>query len=97
MLATLWAGVCKPKEVWQRGFTDYRIVDGSDFESHRKYIDENPVARRHNAGLKPGSSTAASTDDGNTVEARRFSATSAVNEDSRALAPAALRPLGLAT
>jgi putative transposase len=32
-------------EVWQRGFTDHRIRDGSDYEIHRAYIHENPVQR----------------------------------------------------
>ena len=32
-------------EVWQRGFTDHRIRDGHDFETHRKYIHENPVKK----------------------------------------------------
>jgi REP-associated tyrosine transposase len=36
----------KHKEVWQRGFTDHRIRDGADFESHRAYTHENPVVRR---------------------------------------------------
>jgi putative transposase len=30
-------------EIWQRGFSDVRIVDESSFESHRAYIDNNPV------------------------------------------------------
>lgn len=33
-------------EVWQRGFTDHRIRDHKDFEGHRDYIHDNPVARR---------------------------------------------------
>jgi REP-associated tyrosine transposase len=36
----------KRKEVWQRGFTDHRIRDRADFERHRGYIHDNPVARR---------------------------------------------------
>jgi REP-associated tyrosine transposase len=36
----------KRKEVWQRGFTDHRIRDRADFERHREYIHDNPVARR---------------------------------------------------
>ena len=36
----------KHKEVWQRGFTDHRIRDHEDFEQHRQYIHNNPVARR---------------------------------------------------
>jgi len=35
----------KHKEVWQRGFTDHRIRNAVDFENHRAYIHENPVAR----------------------------------------------------
>jgi len=30
-------------EIWQRGFSDVRIVDESSFQSHRSYIDNNPV------------------------------------------------------
>jgi len=30
-------------EIWQRGFSDVRIVDKSSFQSHRSYIDNNPV------------------------------------------------------
>jgi len=36
----------KHKEIWQRGFTDHRIRDDRDFEKHRQYIHNNPVARR---------------------------------------------------
>ena len=36
----------KQKEVWQRGFTDHRIRDRADFEKHRGYIHDNPVAHR---------------------------------------------------
>jgi putative transposase len=32
-------------EVWQRGFTDHRIRDTADFDSHRVYIHENPGRR----------------------------------------------------
>jgi putative transposase len=32
--------------VWQRGFTDYRIRDDSDFEMRREYIHQNPVRAR---------------------------------------------------
>jgi putative transposase len=32
-------------EIWQRGFTDHRIRDNSDFEIHRGYIHENPIKR----------------------------------------------------
>jgi putative transposase len=30
-------------EVWQRGFSDVRIVDERSFEEHRAYIANNPV------------------------------------------------------
>ena len=30
-------------EVWQRGFSDVRIVDQSSFQQHREYIENNPV------------------------------------------------------
>jgi putative transposase len=30
-------------EVWQRGFSDVRIVDEGSFDEHRIYIDQNPV------------------------------------------------------
>ena len=32
-----------PGDVWQRGFSDVRIVDESGFQNHRAYIDNNPV------------------------------------------------------
>jgi len=32
-----------PGEVWQRGFSDVRIVDEQSFQQHRGYIEENPV------------------------------------------------------
>jgi putative transposase len=32
--------------VWQRGFTDHRIRDDSDFEIRREYIHQNPVRAR---------------------------------------------------
>ncbi len=35
--------------VWHAGFTEHQIRDQRDFESHAKYIDENPVK----AGLSP--------------------------------------------
>ncbi len=34
-------------EIWQRGFSDVRIVDEHSFEEHRAHIENNPV----NAGL----------------------------------------------
>jgi putative transposase len=30
-------------EVWQRGFSDVRIVDDGSYDEHRIYIDQNPV------------------------------------------------------
>lgn len=29
--------------VWQRGYTDHRIRDGQDYETHLRYIEANPV------------------------------------------------------
>ena len=33
-------------EIWQRGFTDHRIRDASDYATHWVYIHQNPVVRR---------------------------------------------------
>jgi putative transposase len=30
-------------EIWQRGFSDVRIIDEQSFEEHRAYIENNPV------------------------------------------------------
>jgi putative transposase len=30
-------------EVWQRGFSDYRVDDSRSFDNHRPYIALNPV------------------------------------------------------
>src|SRR6267142_3714162 len=30
-------------EIWQRGFSEVRIMDRSSFLKHRRYIDNNPV------------------------------------------------------
>jgi putative transposase len=30
-------------EIWQRGFSDVRIVDEPSFQKHREYIENNPV------------------------------------------------------
>jgi putative transposase len=30
-------------EIWQRGFSDVRIIDEQSFRQHRDYIDNNPV------------------------------------------------------
>ncbi len=32
--------------IWQRGFTDHRIRNRADFETHRSYIHQNPVRAR---------------------------------------------------
>lgn len=36
-------------EVWQKGFSDYRIRDTSDYRIHQFYIQQNPV-RKHLCG-----------------------------------------------
>src|SRR5690348_14084708 len=33
-------------EVWQKGFSDHRVRDGSDYRQHIIYIRQNPV-RKH--------------------------------------------------
>jgi putative transposase len=33
-------------DVWQRGYTDHRVLSRGDFEDHRTYIHENPVRAR---------------------------------------------------
>ncbi|MGB9123637.1 MAG: transposase [Candidatus Angelobacter sp.] len=30
-------------EIWQRGFSEVRIIDRTSFLAHKEYIDENPV------------------------------------------------------
>ncbi len=30
-------------EIWQRGYSDVRIVDEQSFQRHREYIENNPV------------------------------------------------------
>ncbi|HEY1646444.1 MAG TPA: hypothetical protein VGF96_00565 [Terracidiphilus sp.] len=30
-------------EVWQRGFSDVRVIDEESFKTHLDYIDSNPV------------------------------------------------------
>jgi len=30
-------------EIWQRGYSDVRVVDERSFEQHREYIGNNPV------------------------------------------------------
>jgi len=30
-------------EIWQRGYSDVRVVDEQSFEEHRAYIENNPV------------------------------------------------------
>jgi len=32
-------------EVWQKGFSDHRIRDASDYQLHRVYIHQNPVRK----------------------------------------------------
>src|SRR5437588_3724789 len=32
-------------EIWQRGFSDHRIRDAQDYQRHREYIHQNPVAK----------------------------------------------------
>jgi putative transposase len=31
------------REIWQRGFSEVRIVDRKSYLAHREYIDDNPV------------------------------------------------------
>ena len=31
--------------VWQRGFSDHRIRDSEDFQSHVRYLEQNPVKK----------------------------------------------------
>ena len=33
-------------EVWQKGFSDHRIRDASDYRIHRIYVQQNPVRER---------------------------------------------------
>ena len=37
---------CVGMEIWQRGFSDHRIRDLQDFETHVGYIYRNPVGRK---------------------------------------------------
>ena len=32
--------------IWQRGFSDHRIRDLQDYQSHIRYLEQNPVKRR---------------------------------------------------
>ncbi len=32
-------------EIWQRGFSDVRVLDEQSFEQHRAYVHNNPVKR----------------------------------------------------
>jgi putative transposase len=34
-----------PGEIWQRGYSDVRVVDERSFQEHREYIGNNPVKR----------------------------------------------------
>jgi putative transposase len=36
----------KALEIWQRGYTDHRVRDFSDYEQHRIYIHQNPVRKK---------------------------------------------------
>ena len=36
----------RQQEIWERGFTDHRIRNETDFFHHRNYIHRNPVERR---------------------------------------------------
>lgn len=40
------ASLGRKGEVWQRGFTDHRIRERTDFIQHLTYIHQNPVVRR---------------------------------------------------
>jgi putative transposase len=33
------------REIWQAGYTEHRIRDSEDFQTHREYIHSNPVHR----------------------------------------------------
>jgi putative transposase len=33
-------------DVWQKGFSDHRIRDAVDYNKHKAYIAQNPVAKR---------------------------------------------------
>ncbi len=32
--------------VWQRGFSDHRIRNSTDYQAHLRYIEQNPVKRK---------------------------------------------------
>jgi len=34
-----------PGEIWQRGYSDVRVVDERSFQEHREYIENNPVKK----------------------------------------------------
>jgi len=36
----------KTLELWQRGYSDHRIRDNSDFNQHKIYIHQNPVRKQ---------------------------------------------------
>jgi putative transposase len=44
--------------VWQKGFTDHRVRDAADYETRRRYIEQNPVVKGlvNSAALYPYSS-----------------------------------------
>jgi putative transposase len=35
--------LCFRGEIWQRGYSDVRILDDNSFQLHREYIENNPV------------------------------------------------------
>jgi putative transposase len=42
--------------VWQRGFTDHRVSDATDFNIRRNYIHQNPVSAMRVPDLRAVSS-----------------------------------------
>jgi putative transposase len=32
--------------IWQRGFSDHRIRDWQDYQTHMRYLEQNPAKRR---------------------------------------------------
>src|SRR5207249_8837994 len=39
-------------EIWQKGFSDHRIRDAADYESHILYIHQNPRSEEHTSELQ---------------------------------------------
>ncbi len=31
--------------IWQKGFTDHRVRDAADYETRKRYIEQNPVVK----------------------------------------------------